>query len=81
MKSLFIDGSKGAHATTPAVSFGNASFTIAVWLKLVSPVSRAALIYADPGHWSSFGLAVASVNQSYAVFLVATPAENEVSMR
>ncbi|XP_078354451.1 uncharacterized protein LOC144639065 [Oculina patagonica] len=33
---LYLHGS-GAHATTPAVDFGNASLTIAVWVKLQNP--------------------------------------------
>ncbi|KAL9950355.1 hypothetical protein ACROYT_G042842 [Oculina patagonica] len=35
VKSLYLDGT-GAHATTPAVDFGNKSFTIASWVKLQS---------------------------------------------
>ncbi|XP_078351834.1 uncharacterized protein LOC144636488 [Oculina patagonica] len=48
VNSLYLDGS-GAYATTPAVDFGNTSFTIATWVKLQSPVKSPSPIYTD---WS-----------------------------
>ena len=48
VESLYLHGS-GAHATAPAVDFGNTSFTIASWVKLQSPVNIPSPIYAD---WS-----------------------------
>ena len=50
---LYLDGS-GAYATTPAVSFGRTSLTIASWVKLQSPVEDRAPIYSrygDPYHF------------------------------
>ena len=49
VQSLYLNGS-GAYATTPAVNFGQESFTIASWVKLQSPVNQLSPIYSD---WSS----------------------------
>ena len=46
---LYLDGTRGTYAETPDVKFRQTDLTIAVWIKLVSPISRGRVIYAD---WS-----------------------------
>ena len=55
---MFING-LGAHATTPATNIGNTSFSIASWVKLVSPVSINSYypIYSHP-EWGPFRLVI-----------------------
>lgn len=47
---LYLDGTKGTYAETSAIPFQQTDLTIAVWIKLVSPLSKRNEIYAD---WSS----------------------------
>ena len=47
---LYLDGTQGTYAETPDIKFQQTDLTIAVWIKLVSPLSSRQGIYAD---WSS----------------------------
>ena len=47
---LYLDGTQGTYAETSAIPFQQTDLTIAVWIKLVSPLSKRQEIYAD---WSS----------------------------
>ncbi|XP_078354358.1 C-type mannose receptor 2-like isoform X1 [Oculina patagonica] len=49
LRSLYLHGS-GAHATTPAVDFGQTSLTMASWVKLQSPANHPSTIY---GYWKA----------------------------
>lgn len=49
VKCMYLNGS-GTHATTPAVGFGQTSFTIASWVKLQSPVTPPSTIYS---YWTN----------------------------
>ncbi len=49
VSSLYLHGS-GAHATTPAVDFGQTSLTMASWVKLQSPANHPSTIY---GYWKA----------------------------
>ncbi|KAL9989353.1 hypothetical protein ACROYT_G003894 [Oculina patagonica] len=49
-KVLYLDGTQGTFAETSAIPFQQTDLTIAVWIKLVSPLSSSQEIYAD---WSS----------------------------
>lgn len=43
---MYLNGS-GEYATTPAVDFGISSFTIASWVKMLSPVSDPSPLFSD----------------------------------
>ncbi|KAJ7384403.1 hypothetical protein OS493_021814 [Desmophyllum pertusum] len=47
---LYLDGTQGTYAETPDIKFQQTDLTIAVWIKLVSPLSSRQEIYAD---WSA----------------------------
>lgn len=47
---LYLDGTQGTYAETSAIPFQQTDLTIAVWIKLVSPLTKRQEIYAD---WSN----------------------------
>jgi len=47
---LYLDGTQGTYAETSAVPFEQTDLTIAVWIKLVSPLTKRQEIYADWSH-------------------------------
>jgi len=47
---LYLDGTRGTYAETSTVPFQQTDLTIAVWIKLVSPLTKEQEIYAD---WSN----------------------------
>lgn len=46
---LYLDGTQGTYAETSAIPFQQTDLTIAVWIKLLSPLTKRQEIYAD---WS-----------------------------
>ena len=46
---LYLDGTQGTFAETSAIPFQQTDVTIAVWIKLVSPLTKRQEFYAD---WS-----------------------------
>ena len=55
---LYLDGTPGTYAETSATPFHQTDVTIAVWIKLVSPVTRRQEIYADWSHPWQFRLGI-----------------------
>ncbi|XP_078382582.1 uncharacterized protein LOC144665249 [Oculina patagonica] len=47
---LYLDGTANTFAETPAITIRQTDFTIAVWIKLVSPLTMRQMIYSD---WSA----------------------------
>ena len=47
---LYLDGTQGTFAETSAIPFQQTDVTIAVWIKLVSPLTKRQEIYADWSH-------------------------------
>lgn len=53
VQALYLNGS-GEYATTPAVDFGRKSFTIASWVKVLSPINHGQPLYSDWSHQLQF---------------------------